>query len=60
MLANITFYQNNREEFQQLYSGRYLLIIEQKVWGDFCSWSEACLKGLGLLHNDTFLVKYCA
>jgi hypothetical protein len=60
MLANIAFYQMNQEKLKQLYSGRYLLIIEQKVFGDFCSWSEACLKGLGLLHQDNFLVKYCA
>ncbi len=60
MLANITFYQTNRERLKQLYGGRYLLIIEQKIRGDFASWSEACRKGLSLLQQDTFLVKYCA
>ncbi|PSR55950.1 hypothetical protein AHMF7605_21820 [Adhaeribacter arboris] len=60
MLANITFYQTNRERLKQLYSGRYLLIIEQKVWGDFTTWAEACRKGLGLLHQDNFLIKYCS
>ena len=60
MLANITFYQTNRERLKQLYNGRYLLIIEQKVLGDFCSWSEACLKGLGLLQHDAFFIKYCS
>lgn len=60
MLANITFYQSNRERLKQIYGGRYLLIIEQKILGDFSSWSEACRKGLSLLQQDSFLVKYCA
>jgi hypothetical protein len=49
MLANISFYQSNQEAFQQNYGGRYLLIIEQQVLGDFCSWAEACAQGFGLL-----------
>ncbi len=60
MLANISFYQSNQETFKQNYGGRYLLIIEQKVLGDFCSWAEACAQGFGLLQHDSFLVKYCA
>ncbi len=60
MLANISFYQTNQEKLKQKYSGRYLLITEQKVLGDFCSWAEACQSGLRLLQNDKFLVKFCA
>ena len=60
MLANIAFYQTNQESLKQVYGGRYLLIVEQKVLGDFCTWSEACLQGLGILQEDTFLVKYCS
>ncbi len=60
MLANIAFYQTNQENLKQKYSGRYLLIIEQKVLGDFCTWAEACQNGLRLLQQDSFLVKFCA
>jgi hypothetical protein len=60
MLENVTFYQSNQESLRSMYAGRYLLIIEQKVLGDFCSWAEACRRGLSLLQKDTFLVKYCA
>ena len=60
MLANISFYQSNQETFKQHYGGRYLLIIEQQVLGDFGSWAEACAQGFGLLRQDNFLVKYCA
>ena len=60
MLANISFYQNNQENFKQVYSGRFLLITEQKLLGDFGSWTEACSQGFFLLQHDNFLVKYCS
>ncbi len=60
MLANISFYQKNEETFKQIYGGRYLLILEEKVLGDFSSWPEACSQGFGLLQHDNFLVKYCS
>jgi len=60
MLANISFYQSNRQTLKQIYGGRFLLIIDEKVRGNFSSWAEACSEGFGLLQHDNFLVKYCS
>jgi hypothetical protein len=60
MLQNISFYSKYKEKIKRLYKGKYLVIKDQKVFGVFNSWQEACAKGLALFTEDAFLVKYCA
>ena len=60
MLQNITFYSKYKEQIKRLYKGKYLIIQDQKVFGVFNTWQEACFKGLALFTEETFLVKYCS
>ena len=60
MLENILFYDRYKEQIQKIYKGRYLVIKDEKVFGEFNSWQEACSKGLTLFGEGAFLVKYCA
>lgn len=60
MFLNISFYHKNKEQLHKNYFGRYILIKDEQVIGDFNSWAEACLKGLALFNNDNFFIKYCS
>ncbi len=59
MVVNISFYHSNKEKLKRLYAGRYLLIKDEKLIGDFSAWSDACRLGLKLFNNDDFFIKYC-
>jgi hypothetical protein len=59
MLLNITFYENHKEQLKAIYHGRYLIIRDGNVFGDFSTWLEACRKGLDLFKDDSFLIKFC-
>jgi hypothetical protein len=60
MLRNISFYGRYKDQIMKLYKGKYLVIKDEKVFGEFNSWQEACLKALALFGDGAFLVKYCA
>jgi hypothetical protein len=60
MLKEISFYYQYQDSFKNTYCGRYILIKYEQVLGAFCTWQEACLKGLELCGEDSFFVKYCA
>jgi hypothetical protein len=60
MLREISFYYQYQENFINKYHGRYILIKDEKMIGDFCTWQEASCKGLELCGEDSFFVKYCA
>jgi hypothetical protein len=59
MLQNISFYSRHKERIKKIYKGKYLVIRDEKVFGECNSWRDACLKGLALFGQDAFLVKYC-
>lgn len=59
MLRNITFYQSHKNQLKAIYHGRYLIIRDGNVFGDFSTWREACREGLNLFQDDSFLVKFC-
>jgi hypothetical protein len=59
MLENISFYSRYKEKIRKIYKGKYLIIKDEKVFGQFNSWQDACRKGLALFGEDSFLVKYC-
>jgi hypothetical protein len=60
MLREISFYYQYQENFKNDYHGRYIIIKNERVMGNFCSWQEASAKGLELWGEDSFFVKYCA
>ncbi len=60
MFLNISFYNNHKEQFSRVYKGRFLIIKDERIVGDYNTWSEACSSGLKLFNDDNFLVKYCA
>ncbi|QNF33014.1 hypothetical protein HUW51_09810 [Adhaeribacter swui] len=60
MFRNISYYQTNQDELKHNYANRYLLIKDEKLIGDFTTWSEACQHGLELFNNDNFFIKYCS
>lgn len=59
MYSNIIFYHRHKQQFRKNYAGRYLLIKDEQVVGDYSTWSEASLRGLQIFNNDNFFVKYC-
>lgn len=59
MFQNITFYQENKERLRKKYSGRYIIIKDEEVKGDYCTWSEASVTGLRLFETDNFFIKFC-
>jgi len=59
MLADILFYYQHQQTFKNTYCGKYLLIKDKQVLGSFCTWQDACLKGLILFQQDNFFIKYC-
>ncbi|PSR53838.1 hypothetical protein AHMF7605_10055 [Adhaeribacter arboris] len=59
MVLTINFYHFNKENLKRLYAGRYLLIKDEKLIGDFNAWVDALRHGLNLFNNDDFFIKYC-
>ena len=59
VFQDITYYHQNKELLRSKYCGRYILIKDEKVIGNFCTWSEASTTGLQLFNSDNFFIKYC-
>ena len=60
MLQDISFYYQHQEKLNKGYNGRFILIKDETVMGDFCTWLEASLRGLEICKDDSFFVKFCA
>jgi hypothetical protein len=60
MLRDISFYYQYQANLKNHFQGRFILIKNEKVMGDFCTWQEASAKGLELCGEDAFFIKYCA
>ena len=59
MYSNIYFYHRNKQRLQKNFAGRYLLIKDEQVIGDYNTWTDACRRGLEMFNHDNFFVKYC-
>ena len=60
MILNILYFNKHKDQLSKVYIGRFLVIKDEKVVGDFRSWLEACTQGLKIFNQDNFLVKYCS
>lgn len=57
---DFTFYLENQSELVEKYHGRFIVIKDQNVIGDYDSEQEAIDKMLDLGHDmGTFLIQHC-
>lgn len=59
MLNNFQFYMDYRNSLDNLYNGRYIVIINRKVAGAYGSQLEAYQDALRKYKPYTFWVQYC-
>lgn len=53
------FYLNNQESLVKKYLGRFIVIKDKKVVGDFGSREEAYLESLKNYKEGSFLIQHC-
>jgi hypothetical protein len=55
----LEYYKKNKEEFLKRYMDRYLVIVENKLIGDYGSEKEAYDEALKKFDLGSFLIKKC-